>query len=207
MSGGGISFTRGLSKQLFILFFWWYIPIYINLMMSFSMLNIAKAVLIMAGIAGALVFQHELHRYYGASSLKEPANMRKALMGLALTLLMGMVLTIYSTPWLWLWAALGLALAAAYTITRRYIYSNEWIAGLAWGTALYGSYTVFNNVPLPPLGVAVFFLGLSMLMGLMLVVHRVLSGDYPLPFPISTLMKIIVWLFIATMLMGAGLAL
>ena len=65
-----------------------------------------------------------------------------------------------------------------------------------------------NNVPLPPLGVAVFFLGLSLLMGLMDFTYRVLSGDYgQLPLPISTIMKIIVWLFIATMLMGAGLAL
>lgn len=202
-----ISFTRGLSRQLFILLFWWLPTVYINLMLSFSLMNCIKAVLIAVGIAGVLVFQHELHRHYGVSSLREPANMRKALMGLALAVAMGIFLTFLSTPWLWLWAVAGVSLAAAYTITRRFIYSNEWLAGLAWGTGLFGTYTVFNNVLLPPLGMALFFLGVALLQGLMVFVYRVITGDYGVPIPLDLLMKLVLWLFVALMLLGASHAL
>jgi len=204
----GVTFTKGIIPQLLVLVFFWLTPVYINLMLRPpSVVDAIKAVLLAIGIAGVMVFQHQLHRVLGASSLKEPGSVKISLVGLIVAFTAGVILTFISTPLLWVWALVGLVLTVLYTITRRWIYSNEFIVGFTYTTILLGTCTVLNGALLPPLGILVFFVGLGQLIGLIDYVYRVITGDYGCPIPQETLVKLVVWLFVAIMLTGAGVAL
>ena len=205
----GITFTKGIIPQLLVLAFFWLTPVYINLTLikQLSAIDAIKALLMAIGIAGVMTFQHQLHRFYGSSSVKEPGNMEVGLAGLGVGLVAGIALTFISTHLLWIWASTGLALTALYTISRRWIYSNEFIVGLVYTCMLLGAYTVFNVALLPPLGTLVLFIGLGQFIGLMDFAYRVITGDYGCPVPQETLSKLVLWLFVTLMVIGAGMVL
>lgn len=194
------SFTTR-KNQIVVLLLWWWVPIYLAMMMS-GVYDVVKAVLLAIGILGALIFQHEWHKWIGASSSKEPGSLGAACGGLALAAGAGIALTFLSTPLIWLWALIGLACCALYSIIH-----HEIIGGLGWVAAFYGSYTVLTCRILPPLGDALAILGLGILQGLAIYMYRVMTGDYgQVPLPMKELLKLIVWLFIGTMVMGIGLS-
>jgi hypothetical protein len=113
----------------------------------------------------------------------------------------------YITYLLWVWVVVGVLSIFGYSLTRKFWYSNEILAGIAWSSIFFGSYTVLTHKLLPPLNITIMFMALAILYGLITFVYRVITGDYGCPINRSVINKLVVQLFIGTMLLGLSVCL
>jgi hypothetical protein len=171
-----------------------------------SLQNIAKTVVLFIGVFSAMMTQHLVHRFTKMSSNPLPVDPKQMLVTATVAFACALLLTILSTPLLWVWIILGVLAIFGYSLTRRVWYSNEILAGIAWSTIFFGTYTLFTNSLLPPPNVLLVFVALAGYYGLIVFVYRVITGDYGCPIPRETINKLILQLFISTMILGLSIA-
>jgi 4-hydroxybenzoate polyprenyltransferase len=138
------------------------------------------------------------------SSNPLPVDPKQMLVTATVSLACALLLTVLSTPLLWVWIILGVLTIFGYSLTRRFWYSNEILAGIAWSATFFGTYTLFTKL-LPPLSVTLMFIGLTGYYGLMGFVYRVVTGDYGCPIERKIINKLILQLFISTMILGLSI--
>ena len=196
-----------LKGSIIVALLFWFTPIYIALLYlkpELSILNIVKTVLLFIGVFSAMMLQHLLHRFMKVSSNPLPVDPKQMLVTATVAFACALLLT--STPLLWIWIVIGIITIFGYSLMRRIWYSNEILAGIAWSTIFFGTYTLFTNNLLPPLNITLMFIGLAGYYGLIVFVYRVITGDYGCPIPRETINKLILQLFISTMILGLSIA-
>jgi hypothetical protein len=206
---GGVTYTD-IKGSVIVALLFWFTPLYIALMYvktDLSLLNIVKIVLLFIGVFFAMLSQHMLHRLVGVSSVKQPTRKEQFIVPLTIASLIAVALTVVSTHLIWVWIAIGAATMFAYSLTRRFWYSNEILVGIAWSAVFFGAYTTLTHNLLPPANVALIFIALAVFYGVIAFCYRVITGDYGCPIPRSVVNKLIVQLFIGTMLLGLAISL
>jgi 4-hydroxybenzoate polyprenyltransferase len=140
------------------------------------------------------------------SSNPLPVDAKHMVISATVAFACALLLTAQSTPLLWVWITLGVLTTFGYSLTRRIWYSNEILAGIAWSTIFFGTYTLFTNNLLPPLNVLLLFVALAGYYGFVVFVYRVITGDYGCPIERKIINKLILQLFISTMILGLSIA-
>jgi hypothetical protein len=197
-----------LKGSIIVALLFWFTPIYIALLYirpEPSIANIIKMMLLFIGVFSAMMLQHLLHRFMKVSSNPHPVDPKHIVISATIAFACALLLTVLSTPLLWVWIILGVLTIFGYSLTRRLWYSNEILAGIAWSAIFFGTYTLFVNKLLPPLNITLMFIGLAGYYGLIGFVYRVVTGDYGCPIPREVVNKLILQLFISTMILGLSI--
>jgi len=207
VSKQGVSYTD-IKGSIVVALLFWFTPIYIALLYTRpepSIVNIIKTALLFIGVFSAMMLQHLLHRFTKASSNPLPVNPKHMILSATVAFACALILSLLSTPLLWVWIILGVLTIFGYSLTRRVWYSNEILAGITWSTIFFGTYTLFTNNLLPSLNVLLLFVALAGYYGLIVFVYRVITGDYGCPIPREVVNKLILQLFISTMILGLSI--
>lgn len=205
----GVTYTD-IKGSVIVGLLFWFTPIYISLLYikpEMTHLTLAKIGLLFIGVFSAMLSQHMLHRLTGASSVKQPTRKEHFISALTAAFLTAVVLTMLSTHLIWVWITIGTFTIFAYSLTRRFWYSNEILVGVAWSCIFFGSHTVLTGRIIPPFNVTLMFIALAVFYGLLGFVYRVITGDYGCPIPRSVINIVILQVFIATMLLGLSVSL
>jgi len=197
-----------LKGSVIVALLLWFTPIYICVMYvrpELNVMNILKLLLVFTGVFSAMLSQHMLHRYLRVSSVKSEATMFSVLTPLSVAICVAIYLSFITTVYVLLWSFIGFVLLTSYSITRKFWYSNEILAGLAWSSIFFGSYTVLTNELLPPYPITMMFLGLAGYYGLIVFCYRVITGDYKCPVNRKVVSKLLIWLFISTLVLALSI--
>jgi len=198
-----------LKGSIIVALLFWFPAIYIALLYirpEPSIANIIKTALLFIGVFSAMMLQHLLHRFTNVSSNPLPVDPKQMLVTATVSLACALLLTVLSTPLLWVWIILGVLTIFGYSLTRRVWYSNEILAGIAWSATFFGTYTLYTSKLLPPLNIILMFIGFAGYYGLIVFMYRVITGDYGCPIPREVVNKLLLQLFISTMILGLSIA-
>jgi hypothetical protein len=198
-----------LKGSIIVALLIWFTPIYIALLYirpEPSIVNIIKTMLLFIGVFSAMMLQHLLHRFTKVSSNPLPVDPKHMVISAIIAFVCALLLTVLSTHLLWVWIILGVFTIFGYSLTRGFWYSNEILIGIAWSAIFFGTYTLYTSKLLPPLNITLMFIGLAGYYGLIGFVYRVITGDYGCLTPREVVNKLILQLFISTMILGLSIA-